>query len=199
MGQTADISDATLSLDSGLYIKIEVRPLNTALEDDEGSVNLNICEEEAGEIKPDSCIFIGSATVIAETNGLGNAEIVVQNFPDAGERILLFEYKHAKGAIDPTSVEHSVSIDKLQIYIFASEICDPLTLDNCIIGLEAGITPVIQFDLSIAENATYIPLPSIYPEPPTDEKFEFGSSVGGNDWTCNVETGTNGEYLLTGQ
>ena len=60
-----NISEQPLILDTGLYIKVKVAPVNTLIpDDDKGKVTLSICEQEGeGAIVEDSCSFYSAKTV----------------------------------------------------------------------------------------------------------------------------------------
>jgi len=195
-----DISTASLELNTNLYVKVEVRPENTLIGDDKGKINLNVCEEDPadpGHLLTGTCQFLSNATVKKQSNGSGLAEIAIQGFPESGKRILLYEYKHEDNAIDPEFTEHEITIDKLQIYLFANEICDTDALTNCLIGLVGtSKTATIIFEFKTLQGLTYAILPSSPPQPVEAAYALIPRIPGAPAWTCGVIGAATGGYQL---
>jgi len=199
-----NISDPAfeLAMDQGLRIIVEVRPLTLSVPDDSKSkVNISICEQDATEaIVPGSCLFLASATAEKYTgqtptfnrvDGLFYANIVIPRFLVPGTRLLLFEYYHDSGEIEPTTFEQpSVHIGRVKFHL-STDICtDPDTLTGCELGTADPANAEIVF--SFRTSDPFANIQSILPRPP-ESAFKFsskgllGTVVGEDKWTCSVK------------
>ncbi len=207
-----NISDPAfeLAMEQGLRIIVEVRPLTLSVPDDSKSkVNVSICEQDAFEkIVPGSCLFLASATAEKYTgqtptfnrvDGLFYANIVIPRFLVPGTRLLLFEYYHDSGEIEPTTFEQpSIHIGRVKFHL-STDICtDPDTLTGCELGTADPANTELTFNFRTADP--FANIQSILPKPP-ESAFKFsskgslGTVVGEDKWTCSVKI-IGGTYKL---
>jgi len=195
------VESAEFDMDKGIRTVVEVRPKNTVLADNKGSITVSVCKQDVNEaIIESTCVFAASGPVnvaIASENGrtagYGYADIVIPNFTTTGVHGLLFEYTHASNAIDPASIfQPNVHIKRIKLILSLSYCADQFGLTTCKYGIKDGVTPEIIFDLNIPTATTPIKLSSLLPTPQT-EAFNIQSST--STWVCNVKT-VSGTYKL---
>jgi len=182
-----------LNLDDGLYVKVNVQPVNTVLRDDQkGRVTLSVCEQELQNGQPaakiETCMFIGTATVIqSKVDDEFYADIVLKNFPSAGTQVLLFEYRHDDNAITPTSLSQTdVVIGKIGIYL-SLPLCatDADTFVGCTLGVTNASNAKITFDIKKGDDHSL--LSSVLPMPSSSAFQVFDYSVSPQkNWSCGV-------------
>lgn len=207
-----DITDITdpatdLDMDEGLRIMVELRPKNVSIPDDSKSkVNVSICEQDAtGTLIDGTCSFIGGATAAKATDGtfsrtIGSfyADIRINRFTVSGKHLLLFDYFHDSGEIDPTSFEQpNVTIGLVEFFLNSS-ICstDPDTLAGCKLGAPDPANAQVTFGFRTTDPNT--DLQSTLPLPPSSA-FTFNAvgqpGAGATTWSCSVKT-VSGIYKL---
>jgi hypothetical protein len=191
-GNIPVISNQTLLLDSGLFIKVKVVPVSTVLPDDtNGKVTVSICGQQivSGQpsITPGSCVFIGASTVKV-VDGTGTADVVIANFPLSGPRVLLFEYRHDQNALSPaTYTQFDINVSKMGIYLSLPSCTDPVNFVSCEIGIADPANTKVIFDIrrSVDNNQVSASLPA--PENAAFDVFEVdGSNVKSEAWSCAV-------------
>lgn len=196
------VESAEFGLDKGIRTVIEVRPKNTVLADNKGSITVSICEQDVNEaIIENSCIFAASGPVNVaavsdadHTAGYGYADIVIPNFTTSGVYGLLFEYTHSANSIDPASIfQPNIHIKRVKLLLSLSYCADQFALTTCKYGLKEGSTPEIIFDLNIPGVTTPIKLSSLLPAPKIDA-FTITSNNSAV-WACSVKT-VSGTYKL---
>jgi hypothetical protein len=188
-----ELANTPLKLDQGLYIKVNVQPVNTVLADDKkGKITLSVCEQElkngAPVAKIGTCVFVGTATVAQSTvDDEFYADLVLKNFSWAGTQVLLFEYRHDDNAISPVSLTQTdVKVLEMGIYL-SLPICktNPDTFLGCEVGVTDPSKAKITFDIKKGENKTL--LSSILPKPNASAFKVFDYSIAPqNNWTCTV-------------
>ncbi len=208
----SDITDITdpatdLDMDEGLRIMVEVRPKNVSIPDDgKSKVNVSICDQDAaGELIDGTCSFIGGATATVATEetfsrtiGSFYADISVTRFNVSGKHLLLFDYFHDDGEIDPTSYEQpNVTIGLVKFFLNSS-MCetDPDTLSGCKLGTQDPASAQVTLGFRVVDPND--DLQSTLPLPPASA-FTFNAvgqpGAGATTWSCDVKT-VSGVYKL---
>lgn len=197
------VESTKFDMDKGMRTLVEVRPRNTTLADNKGTVSLSLCEQDANEnIIESSCVFVGSAqvkvaatTANGQTEGYGYADITIQNFKSSGMHSLLFEYTHSENAIDPADfVQPNIDINRTRILLSLSNCSNPDTLTSCTYGLTSGTTTSeIVFDMKVFRSPNPILLSTLLPAP------EIGAfTITSNNsatWDCTIKP-RSGTYKL---
>jgi hypothetical protein len=189
------VESTKFDMDKGMRTLVEVRPRNTTLSDNKGTVSLSLCEQDANEVIIEiSCVFVGSAqvkvaatTANGQTEGYGYADITIQNFKSSGLHGLLFEYTHSENAIDPEDfVQPNIDINRTRILLSLSNCSNPDTLTSCSYGLTSGATTSeIIFDLKVFRNPNPILLSTLLPAPEIDA-FTISSNNAAT-WDCSIK------------
>ncbi|MCG2783881.1 MAG: hypothetical protein L6461_02130 [Anaerolineae bacterium] len=197
------VESTKFDMDKGMRTLVEVRPRNTTLADNKGTVSLSLCEQDANEaIIESSCVFVGSAqvkvaatTANGQTEGYGYADITIQNFKSSGLHSLLFEYTHSENAIDPADfVQPNISINRTRILLSLSNCSNPDTLTSCTYGLTSGATTSeIIFDIKVFRSPDPILLSTLLPAPEIDA-FTITSNNSAT-WDCAIKP-RSGTYKL---
>jgi hypothetical protein len=197
------VESTKFDMDKGMRTLVEVRPRNTTLSDNKGTVSVSLCEQDANEnIIESSCVFVGSAqvkvaatTANGQTEGYGYADITIQNFKSSGLHSLLFEYTHSENAIDPSDfVQPNIDINRTRILLSLSNCSNPDTLTSCTYGLTSGATTSeIIFDIKVFRSPNPILLSTLLPAPEIDA-FTISSNNGAT-WDCSIKP-RSGTYKL---
>ena len=197
------VESSTFDIDKGMQIRVEVRPKNTILADNNGNIAVSVCDQlPSGGYDNDTCVFVGSAqvkvateTTLEQTSGYGYANIVIQNFSTTGLKTLLFEYTHSSNAIDPAQVtQPNVQINRARLLLSLASCADPYSFTSCTYGLSTTVgASRIIFDLSIPGVGTPLPLSSLLPRP-SASAFTLTSTPSAT-WSCFVSI-VSGTYKL---
>lgn len=197
------VESTTFDIDKGMQIRVEVRPKNTILADNNGNIAVSVCDQlESGGYDNDTCVFVGSAqvkvaaeTTVDQTSGYGYATVVIQNFSTTGLKTLLFEYTHASNAIDPAQVtQPNVQINRARLLLSLASCADPFSFTSCTYGLSSSVgASRIIFDLSIPGISTPQALSSLLPRP-SASAFTLTSAPAAT-WSCFVSI-VSGTYKL---
>jgi hypothetical protein len=185
--QIGNISNTPLDLDQGVYIVVNVQPVNTTLTDDKnGKIIVYLCEQEPGPTLGNcDTTPLGIKTVdVAGSTGI--AEVVIANFPAAGTRAFKIEYRHDAYAIDTTSInQFNVQIQGLDIQLSLSACQNPLALTNCTIGASNINNGEVLFDL--VNNANSTMLATTLPSPiASDFQIHHFSGATKINWNCSI-------------
>ncbi|MCB2179912.1 hypothetical protein KQH54_02190 [bacterium] len=213
--EIADITNASLSLDQGLNITVEVQPSLTLPDDNKSSVNLQICDQVTDPITQEvsadenTCQFIGGGTVqvaappleAGQVQGYGYANIILQKFPSSGTKVFVFNYIHEDNAFEPATEEQfNISIDPTEIYLNPA-ICDPnasTTFTDCSIGVlesaAGGKTEKVDIIFDIYKTSDDKMLSSVLAEP-NASLFSFSEIGSTETWTCGTKK-INGYWKL---
>ena len=193
--EIVDITNPTtpLQVDSGLYIKVAVKPVSTVIPNDNFShVRLSICDlDSAGNPDLSTCYLMAQAPVVVDTNGGGgNASIVLSNFPKefaaVGTRAFLFEYRHDNNALLPATVsQNNITINKTPIGLkLAACATDPIQFIGCEVSGTNTNQPTIVFDIITGDGN---PLSIDLPQPEAlYSVYDDGGNGGNHPWTCTI-------------
>ncbi len=190
------ITNQVLQLDSGLFIRVRVQPVSTVLPNDtKGKVTVSLCGQQTvngqPSIVPGTCLFIGASTVNV-VNGVGSADVVIPNFPLAGTRVLLFEYRHDDNALSPASfTQFGINVARLGIYLSLSSCTDPVAFTGCEIGVSDPANASLIFDIRRTVDNRLLSSALPAPENVAFDVFEVNlSNTRTKTWTCGVITAT---------
>jgi hypothetical protein len=192
-----DIAATTLSSDQGLFITVEVQPSLSLPDDNKSKVNLQICDDDGfGQPVKTTCVLLGGDTIEIATaptatgriQGYGYAEIVIQKFPSAGEKVFVFNYSHDDNSFEPAQeIQGGITINRTGIYL-ELPICDSPSspFSGCEIGLleSAGSPATAELVFDILKSADNSQLPSLLTSPDPD-LFILTPDVG-TAWTCST-------------
>jgi hypothetical protein len=191
------ITNHTFTLDAGVFIRVNVEPVSTILPDDkDGKVTVSVCNQQMSggqpAIVPGSCIFIGAATVNI-SDGKGTADIVIANFPGAGSRVLLMEYRHEKNALTPASyTQFGITVARMGIYLSLPTCTDPAAFTGCEIGVSDPADAKIIFDIRRTLDNTTLSTSLPAPENSAFDVFEVDASNNRTKtWSCAVILATD--------
>ncbi len=191
------------TLDTGLFIRVGVAPQGSPLPTpDAGKVNLYLCQQQASgsgwQVVPGSCEPRGFASVtlnpIAGATPAGYADIVLNNFPEAGTYALLFSYS-ANGFEPAERVEYNVVISKLEIKLGLAG-CNLVSGATCELGTSTPAVTKVIFQI-IKSNGDRLPAELTLP---AVAAFEISENVGGTltPWVCQmaVQTASGANYRV---
>jgi hypothetical protein len=187
--QIGNLANTPLELDKGLYLVVNVQPVNTTLVDDKkGKIIVYLCEQNPGPaLGACDTTPLGIKTVDVPVNTTtGIAEIAIANFPAAGTRVLKIEYRHDAYAIDTTSInQFNVQIKGLDIQLSLSACQDPVGLTNCNVGASDITRGELLFDLVNFSTGTMLsttlPSPSV-----SDFTFHHLNNTTKINWNCAI-------------
>lgn len=191
----AIITNQLLQLDSGLFIRVRVQPVSTVLPaDTKGKITASLCgQTTTGQpaIVPGTCLFIGASTVNV-VSGVGTADVVIPNFPVAGTRVLLLEYRHDDNALTPASfTQFGINVARQGIYLSLPSCTDPVNFTACEIGVSDPTSASIIFDIRRVVDARLLSSSLPAPENAAFDVFEVNlSNIRTKTWTCGVITAT---------
>lgn len=190
------ITNQTLQIDSGLFIKVRVVPVSTVLPDDtKGKVTVSLCGQQTvnGQVSivPGTCLFIGASTVKV-VDGTGSADVVIPSFPIAGTRVLLFEYRHDDNALTPAGfTQFGLNVSRLGIYLSLSSCTDPVNFVGCEMGVSDPLNASLIFDIRRAADGRQLPATLPAPENASFDVFEVNlSNARTKTWSCAVIVAT---------
>ncbi len=189
-----DISVPVFELDDTLHIEFNVQAVGTSLPiDTKGQIYMKVCDQEAGQdaIVSGSCVGpVALNTVAVNTQGIGTTVIDLSGFDKAGDRVFLFEYRHADNAIAPSNYfEYNITVGKRPIEL-SWDVCSntPTPFTNCEIGVTDANNTTVTFDIFQANSTT--PLLSTLPQPIDSDFNVFQVNSGGTklkNWDCAVK------------
>ena len=186
------INTSSLSLDTGLFIRIKVTPQGAQLPSpDAGKVNMYICQQNPGgtAVVPGSCLPYGFASVTIPSGGsFGLADVVLENFPKTGTYALLFSYS-ATGFEPADRIEYNVVIDPLDIYLSLASCNPPTGFTNCEIGTSNPSVTKLVFELRKVDNQERLPSTLTLPVIDAFEVYEIISSTI-SPWNCLMAVST---------
>ncbi len=197
------VENTYFELDKGMDIRVEVRPKNTILADNNGNVAVSLCNQSLlGVVDTTSCVFVGSAQVkvavddtTTQTAGYGYADITIQNFNGSGIKAFLFEYTHSTNAIDPTSfTQPNVNISRAKLLLGLSSCDDPTGFVNCSYGLSDSTTIKLLFDLYLPASPSPLLLSSLLPTPQASA-FTITSTPAAT-WSCSIGVNSGTHKLV---
>jgi hypothetical protein len=187
------INTSSLSLDTGLFIRIKVTPQGAQLPSpDAGKVNMYICQQNLGgtAVVPGSCLPYGFASVTVPSGGsFGLADIVLESFPKTGTYALLFSYS-ATGFEPADRIEYNVQIVPLEIYLSLATCTPPTSFTNCEIGTSTPSATKVVFEIRKLNDQSRIPSGLTSPVNAAFEVYEIISSTITN-WICQMGVATS--------
>ncbi len=192
------INTSPLSLDTGLYIRAIITPQGAPLPSpDAGKVNLYICNQQASgsgwQVVPGSCQPRGFASV-TQVGTNGQADIVLESFPNAGTFALLLSYS-ATGFVPTDRPEFNVVINPTQIYLSLPTCTNPKTFTGCEIGTSTPSATKVVFDIRKTADDEKLSAQLTVPPIGAFNVFEIISAAE-SPWSCQmvVVTESAGNY-----
>lgn len=188
------INTSPLSLDTGIFIRVSVVPQGAPLPSpDAGKVNLYICSQQSTpsgmQITPGSCQPRGFASLTMVGNN-GQADIVLESFPNAGTFALLLSYS-GTGFVPTDRPEFNVVINPVQIYLSLPTCTVPKNFTGCEIGTSSPAATKVVFDIRKTADDEKILAQLIAPPIGAFEVFEV-VGVAETPWSCQMIVVTEG-------